>query len=60
LKNQLIVVLRLNLADNVKARVLKVNGQYERVMLEDGAAPYRSQFDAQYVERWKGSRESVK
>jgi len=60
LKNLLIVMLQLSLADNVKARVLKVNGQYERVALKDGAAPYRSQFESQHVERWKGSRESVK
>jgi len=60
LKNLLIVMLQLNLADNVKARVLKVNGQYERVTLEEEAMPYRSQFEAQLVERWKGSKESVR
>lgn len=60
LKNLLIAILQLNLADNVKARVLKVNGQYEREELKDGALPYRSQFEAQHVERWKGSRETVR
>ncbi|MCM3632513.1 RNA degradosome polyphosphate kinase [Paenibacillus camelliae] len=58
LKNLLIVILQLNLADNVKARVLGVNGQYERVAIDE-AIPYRSQFESQQVERWKGRKEYV-
>ncbi|MEK4250802.1 RNA degradosome polyphosphate kinase [Paenibacillus sp. FSL W7-1287] len=57
LKNLLIVILQLNLADNVKARALGVNGQYERVAIDQ--APYRSQFESQQVERWKGRKEYV-
>ena len=58
LKNLLIVILQLNLADNVKARALGVNGQYERVAIDE-AIPYRSQFESQQVERWKGRKEYV-
>lgn len=54
LKNILIVLLQLSLADNVKARLLKMNGQYEQLRELVGIAPFRSQFEAQYVERWKG------
>src|SRR5690606_35071643 len=59
LKNLLIVILQLNLADNVKARVLGVNGQYERVAVDAEVIPYRSQFESQQVERWKGRKEYV-
>lgn len=53
LKAVLIELLQLSLADNVKARVLKVNGQYEYLEVNDQQSSFRSQFEAQKVERWK-------
>jgi polyphosphate kinase len=57
LKEMLIQILRLSLTDNVKARVLKPNGQYAR---EEGGTitPLRSQFEAQDIVTWKRWRDS--
>lgn len=57
LKEMLIQILRLSLTDNVKARVLKPNGQYAR---EEGGTitPMRSQFEAQDIVTWKRWRDS--
>ncbi|URN92839.1 MAG: polyphosphate kinase 1 [Candidatus Pristimantibacillus lignocellulolyticus] len=53
LKNTLIVLLNLSLSDNTKARQLKMTGQYEAVE-RDHEEPFRSQYVAQKVARWKG------
>lgn len=57
LKQMLIQILRLSMSDNVKARILKSNGQYVR---EAGGTvtPLRSQFEAQHIVTWKRWMES--
>lgn len=52
LKRTLINILKLSLDDNKKARVLRVNGQYENFELGE-EQPFRSQFAAQKVKSWK-------
>jgi polyphosphate kinase len=52
LKESLIHILNLSLADNEKARILRMNGQYEYYELND-ETPFRSQFAAQNVRNWK-------
>lgn len=53
LKNTLIEVLQMSLADNVKARVLMMNGQYVKRPVYDQQIAYRSQFVAQKIRNWK-------
>lgn len=57
LKRTLTRILRLNLDDNVKARLLQPSGQYVRDT-ERAAEPMRSQFEAQTIVNWKGRIES--
>lgn len=52
LKQSMIQILRLYLADNVKARKLLQTGKYERIMPEE-KQPLRSQFKAARIESWK-------
>lgn len=54
----LIQILRLSLADNVKARILKPSGQYVREETEGAITPLRSQFEAQDIVTWKQWRDS--
>lgn len=56
LKNMLIVLLNMNLSDNVKARQLKMSGQYEYVTTESESS-FRSQFAAQQISSWKGEQQ---
>ena len=53
LKNTLIVLLKMSLSDNVKARQLRMTGQYE-VVERVYEEPFRSQYVAQQVSSWKG------
>lgn len=54
IRNQIVKILDLSLMDNVKSSFLQPNGYYERA--DDKKAPFRSQFAAMNVNRWKGSR----
>lgn len=54
IRNQIVKILELSLQDNVKASFLQPNGYYEQA--DDKKAPFRSQFEAMDVTRWKGSR----
>lgn len=54
IRKQIVKILELSLKDNVKASFLQPNGYYERA--DDKKAPFRSQFAAMDVIRWKGSR----
>ncbi|MCR8657968.1 polyphosphate kinase 1 [Paenibacillus endoradicis] len=58
LKNTLIVLLNMSLGDNTKARQLKMTGQYEAVNREH-EVPFRSQYVAQRVDKWKGTQYPV-
>ncbi|WP_337099604.1 polyphosphate kinase 1 [Paenibacillus sp. YIM B09110] len=53
LRQILINMLKLNLNDNVKARELKPTGLYESIE-EEGREPFRSQFEARFINSWKG------
>ncbi|MNZ68306.1 Polyphosphate kinase [compost metagenome] len=52
LRHILIKMLKLNIDDNVKARVLQSNGSYEHVK-DEGNKPFRSQFEAKKISSWK-------
>ncbi|MDF2663107.1 MAG: polyphosphate kinase [Paenibacillus sp.] len=52
LKEMLIHILRISLSDNVKARILRSSGQYEREPNET-MTPFRSQFEALDIVTWK-------
>lgn len=52
LRGVLINLLKMNLEDNVKARQLKMNGQYDYVIREN-ETPFRSQFASQKISGWK-------
>ncbi|WP_150271556.1 polyphosphate kinase 1 [Paenibacillus tepidiphilus] len=54
IQSQLVNILELSLHDNVKSSFLQPNGYYERP--DDKKAPFRSQFVAMDVTRWKGSQ----
>ncbi|MNW11080.1 polyphosphate kinase [compost metagenome] len=54
IRGLIVKILELTLKDNVKASFLQPNGYYERA--DDKKAPFRSQFAAMDVSRWKGSR----
>lgn len=54
IRKQIVKILDLSLMDNVKSSFLQPNGYYERA--DDKKAPFRSQFAAMNVTRWKGSR----
>jgi polyphosphate kinase len=54
IRKQIVKILELSLKDNVKASFLQPNGYYEQP--DDKKAPFRSQFEAMDVTRWKGSR----
>lgn len=54
IRKQIVKILELSLQDNVKASFLQANGYYEQP--DDKKAPFRSQFAAMDVTRWKGSR----
>lgn len=56
LRKQIVKILELSLNDNVKASFLQPNGYYEQP--DDKKAPFRSQFAAMDVTRWKGTRVS--
>jgi polyphosphate kinase len=49
-------ILNLSLQDNVKARFLQSNGNYE--FANDKKAPFRSQLEAMNVKKWKGKKPS--
>lgn len=51
-RKMLINILRLNLHDNVKAHRLQSSGTYVRVA--DDKTPFRSQFEARQIVKWKG------
>lgn len=53
IRNQIVKILELSLKDNVKASFLQPNGNY--VHPDDKKAPFRSQFEAMDVTRWKES-----
>lgn len=53
IRKQIVKILELSLKDNVKASFLQANGYYERP--DDKKAPFRSQFAAMDVNRWKES-----
>ncbi|QJC52997.1 polyphosphate kinase 1 [Paenibacillus albicereus] len=53
LRDSLIALLRLQLADNVKARELQASGGYERMRPAEGEDPLRSQFQAERISSWK-------
>ncbi|WP_438350863.1 polyphosphate kinase 1 [Paenibacillus sp. FA6] len=46
-------ILNLSLEDNIKARFLQSNGNYE--FANDNKAPFRSQTEALNVKKWKGN-----
>lgn len=54
IRKQIVKILELSLKDNIKASFLQPNGYYEQP--DDKKAPFRSQFAAMDVTRWKGSR----
>jgi polyphosphate kinase len=54
IRKQIVKILELSLKDNVKASFLQPNGYYEQP--DDKKAPFRSQFEAMEVTRWKGNR----
>ncbi|ASA21858.1 polyphosphate kinase 1 [Paenibacillus donghaensis] len=56
IRKQIVKILEISLQDNVKSSFLQPNGYYERA--DDKKAPYRSQFIAMDVTRWKGSSAS--
>lgn len=58
LKNILIVILKMNLGDNKKARQLRMSGQYEIVETAHEES-FRSQFAAQRITPWKGNQRST-
>lgn len=51
-RKMLINILRLNLQDNVKAHRLQSSGTYVRIT--DDKTPFRSQFEARQIAKWKG------
>lgn len=51
IRKQIVKILELSLQDNVKASFLQANGYYEQP--DDKKAPFRSQFAAMDVTRWK-------
>ncbi|WP_379126978.1 polyphosphate kinase 1 [Paenibacillus sp. sgz500958] len=57
IKSQIVKILELTLKDNVKSSFLQVNGNYERP--DDKKAPFRSQFAAMDVTRFKKERASL-
>jgi polyphosphate kinase len=54
IRKQIVKILELSLKDNVKASFLQPNGYYEQP--DDKKTPFRSQFEAMDVTRWKGNR----
>lgn len=54
IRKQIVKILDLSLKDNVKSSFLQANGYYVRA--DDKKAPFRSQFVAMDVTRWKESR----
>ncbi|MNV43068.1 Polyphosphate kinase [compost metagenome] len=54
IRKQIVKILELSLKDNVKASFLQPNGYYEQP--DDKKAPFRSQFAAMDVTRWKENR----
>ncbi|MRN54516.1 polyphosphate kinase 1 [Paenibacillus monticola] len=54
IRKQIVKILELSLKDNVKSSFLQANGYYVRA--DDKKAPFRSQFVAMDVTRWKESR----
>lgn len=56
LKNMLLTLLDMNLSDNVKARQLKMSGQYEFITTECEDS-FRSQFAAQKISSWKSEQQ---
>ncbi|MNO49910.1 Polyphosphate kinase [compost metagenome] len=54
IRKQIVKILELSLKDNVKASFLQPNGYYEQP--DDKKAPFRSQFEAMDVTRWKENR----
>nr|WP_036647190.1 polyphosphate kinase 1 [Paenibacillus pini] len=57
LKHTIVRILKLSLHDNVKARYLLPNGNYERV--QDGDTALRSQFEAIQVSTWKNNESAT-
>ncbi|WP_429370630.1 polyphosphate kinase 1 [Paenibacillus sp. DS2015] len=57
IRNLIVQILDLSLKDNVKARFLQNNGNYEFKNKE--LAPFRSQFEAMDVIKWKESLSSI-
>lgn len=53
IRKQIVKILDLSLKDNVKSSFLQPNGYYERA--DDKKAPFRSQFAAMSVTKWKGN-----
>lgn len=51
IRNLIVQILDLTLKDNVKARFLQTNGNYE--FTNEELAPFRSQFKAMNVKEWK-------
>ncbi len=54
IRKQIVKILELSLKDNVKSSFLQANGYYVRA--DDKKAPFRSQFVAMDVTRWKETR----
>ncbi|MNO78200.1 Polyphosphate kinase [compost metagenome] len=54
IQKQVFTILRLSLEDNIKARFLQSNGNYE--FAEEKETPFRSQFEAMNVKKWKGNQ----
>nr|WP_144407092.1 polyphosphate kinase 1 [Paenibacillus sp. IHBB 10380] len=54
IRNLIVQILDLSLKDNVKARFLQNNGNYE--FADEKLAPFRSQFEALNVKKWKSNQ----